>query len=53
LTSERESIIREYYQGNKDWIREIAQCGDPIVRAVALAILKRGASDELEQSKKA
>lgn len=48
MTFEKEASVREYYQENKDWIREIAQCGDPVVRAIALAILKRGASDELD-----
>jgi len=35
--------IREYYRENKIWLRKIAQSGDPIVRAMALAILEVGA----------
>ena len=34
--------IREYYQENKEWLQKIAQSGDPIVRAMALAVLEVG-----------
>lgn len=38
--------IREYYEKNKDWLQDLAISGDPVVRAMALVILKRGAPEE-------
>lgn len=38
--------IEEYYEKNKDWLRDLAISGDPVVRAMALVILKRGAPQD-------
>ena len=34
--------VKEYYKENKEWLQKIAQSGDPIVRAMALAVLEVG-----------
>ena len=41
-----DDIIKEYYQKNKDWLQKIALSGDPIVRAMALAVLEAGAEPD-------
>ena len=40
--------VEEYYEKNKEWLRELSVSGDPIVKAIALTILKRGAPHELD-----
>lgn len=48
-----ENYVKEYYEKNKEWLRELSLSAEPIVRAIALTILKRGAPNGLEQSEKA
>lgn len=45
MESYRKSRVEKYYQENKEWIQKIAQSGDPIVRAMALAILEVGGKE--------
>lgn len=42
------TIIKEYYKENKEWLQKIAQSGDPIVRAMALAVLEVGGPSNIE-----
>ncbi len=34
--------VREYCESNRKWLQKLAQSGDPVVRAMALAILELG-----------
>jgi len=34
--------IKEYYKENKEWLQKLAQSGDPVIRAMALAVLEVG-----------
>ena len=43
-----DKLIEDYYEKNKEWLRELSVSGDPIVKAIALTILKRGAPHELD-----
>ena len=44
----KNNSISDYYEKNKTWLRELSISGEPIIRAIALAILKRGGSDEVD-----
>lgn len=39
-------VIRDLRQKNKEWLQKIALSGDPIVRAMALAVLEAGAEPD-------
>ena len=34
--------VKEYYKENKEWLQKLAQSGDPVIRAMALAVLEVG-----------
>ncbi len=38
--------IKKYYEENKEWLQKLAQSGDPIVRAMALAVLEVGGNKD-------
>lgn len=40
--------VKEYYENNKEKLRKLAQHGEPTVRAMALAVLKRAGDQEVE-----
>ena len=46
MTSNKKDIIKEYYIANKDWLQKLAQSGDPVIRAMALAILEEGGTSD-------
>lgn len=46
----KNEFIEEYYEKNKEWLRDCAISGDPVVRAMALVILKRGAPNEYREN---
>lgn len=42
MNSEQKMKLQRYYEENKVWLAKIALCGDPIVRSMALVVLKEG-----------
>ena len=40
MTPEQKKKLQDFYEENKAWLREIALCGDPVVRSMALVVLK-------------
>ena len=34
--------LQDFYEKNKEWIQGLALCGDPVVRSMALVVLKEG-----------
>lgn len=51
-SSMNDNLIKDYCEKNKEWLRELSISGEPVIRAIALAILKRGGSDEVDQYEK-
>lgn len=43
--------LKEYYRNNKEKLRRLAKHGEPTIRAMALAILKRAGDQEYERQK--
>ena len=39
-------LVKEYYEKNRDWLQKLAISGDPIVRAMAMAVLEAGAEPD-------
>jgi len=42
MEPEQKKKLQDYYEKNKEWLRELALCGDPVVRSMALVILNEG-----------
>ncbi len=42
--------LKEYYENNKEKLRRLAKHGEPTVRAMALAVLKRAGDPEVNGS---
>ena len=46
MTPEQKKKLQDFYEENKAWLQEIALCGDPVVRSMALVVLKEGSRKE-------
>jgi len=42
MNLEQKMKLQRYYNENKAWLAKIALCGDPIVKSMALVVLKEG-----------
>ena len=42
MNDQQKKKLQEFYEENKEWLQEVALCGDPVVRSMALVVLKEG-----------
>ena len=52
MEPEQKKKLQDYYEKNKEWLEEIALCGDPVVRSMALVILNEGSRMQNDEEKK-
>ena len=52
MDPEQKKKLQDYYEKNKEWLRELALYGEPIPRAMALVILKEGSRMRNDEEKR-
>jgi len=51
MDPEQKKKLQDFYEENKAWLEEIALCGDPVVRSMALVVLKEGSEKHDEKQR--
>lgn len=51
MDPEQKKKLQDFYEKNKEWLEEIALCGDPVVRSMALVVLKEGSRMRNDEEK--
>jgi len=52
MNPKQKKKLQDFYEENKGWLSEIALCGDPIVKSMALVVLKEGSRKQNDKKQR-